>query len=84
MDPADRTNPMSPLKRRVVLLAMTGSLAMIFMDSTVVGVALPAIGESLGLGEQSVFWVVNAYLLTLASLIAIGGRIGDAIGKPCR
>ena len=82
MDPADRTNPMSPLKRRVILLAMTGSLAMIFMDSTVVGVALPAIGESLGLGEQSVFWVVNAYLLTLASLIAIGGRIGDAIGKP--
>ncbi len=81
MDPADCI-PMSPLKRRLVLLAMTGSLAMIFMDSTVVGVALPSIGESLDLGEQELAWVVNAYLLALAALIAVGGRIGDAIGKP--
>ena len=76
------TLDMSPLKRRVILLAMTGSLAMIFMDSTVVGVALPSIGTALELGEASLYWVVNGYLLALAALLAIGGRIGDAIGKP--
>lgn len=55
---------------------------MIMMDTTVVGVALPAIGRDLGLSESGLAWVVNGYLLALASLIAIGGRLGDLIGKP--
>lgn len=73
---------LTPTQRRLILVAMTGSLAMIMMDTTVVGVALPEIGRDLGLGEASLAWVVNAYLLALASLIAIGGRLGDLIGKP--
>ena len=73
---------LTPTQRRLILVAMTGSLAMIMMDTTVVGVALPEIGRDLGLGEASLAWVVNAYLLALASLIAIGGRLGDIIGKP--
>ena len=73
---------LTPRQRRLILVSMTGSLAMIMMDTTVVGVALPEIGRDLGLDESSVAWVVNAYLLAMASLIALGGRIGDLIGKP--
>lgn len=73
---------LTPRQRRLILVAMTGSLAMIMMDTTVVGVALPAIGRDLGLSEGGLAWVVNGYLLALASLIAIGGRLGDLIGKP--
>ncbi len=73
---------MTPGRRRLILVAMTGSLAMIMMDTTVVGVALPEIGRDLGLSESGLAWVVNGYLLALASLIAIGGRLGDLIGKP--
>ena len=67
--------------RWLILVAMTGSLAMIMMDTTVVGVALATIGEELGLDETTQAWVVNGYLLAMASLIALGGRIGDLIGK---
>ena len=73
---------LTPRQRRLILVSMTGSLAMIMMDTTVVGVALPEIGRDLGLDESLVAWVVNAYLLAMASLIALGGRIGDLIGKP--
>ena len=68
-------------RRWLVLVAMTGSLAMIFVDMTVVGVALPKIGGSLGMAEADQAWIVTSYLLTLASLMALGGRIGDLVGK---
>ena len=74
--PTDR----SP-RRGLVLVAMTGSLSMIFVDITVVGVSLPEIGASLGLDESGLNWVVNAYLLALAAAMAIGGRLGDLLGK---
>lgn len=68
-------------RRWLVLLAMTGSLSMIFVDMTVVGVALPSIGRSLSMGVQGQAWIVSAYLLALASLVALGGRMGDIIGR---
>ena len=60
---------------------MTGSLSMIFVDITVVGIALPEIGRDLSLGDTGLNWVVNAYMLALAATMAIGGRVGDLIGK---
>jgi len=68
-------------RRGLVLVAMTGSLSMIFVDITVVGVSLPEIGDALGLGESGLHWVVNGYLLALAAAMAIGGRLGDLLGK---
>jgi EmrB/QacA subfamily drug resistance transporter len=61
---------------------MTGSLSMIMLDSTVVGVALPTIQSDVGLGAEGRGWVVNGYLLALASCLALGGRLGDVIGRP--
>lgn len=61
---------------------MTGSLSMIMLDSTVVGVALPSMQEDLGLSASARGWVVNGYLLALATCLALGGRLGDVIGRP--
>ena len=68
-------------RRWLVLLALTGSLSMIFVDITVTAVAGPAIGNALELGAQGVSWIASSYLMTLAALMAIGGRLGDLFGK---
>ncbi|MGH3099918.1 MAG: MFS transporter, partial [Thermoleophilia bacterium] len=64
-----------------MLLASVLGSGIAFLDGTVVNVALPAIREDLdaGLAEQQ--WVVEAYLLTLGSLILVGGSLGDILGR---
>lgn len=64
-----------------VLIAMTGTLSMIMLDATVVSVALPSIQASLDLTQTEVQWVVNAYLLMLAALVALGGRLADIFNR---
>ncbi|MCF3934813.1 MFS transporter [Acuticoccus sp. M5D2P5] len=66
--------------RWLVLIAMTGSLAMVLVDQTVVAVALPTIGSDLHLSPIGQQWIVNAYLLAMAAFVAIGGRLGDKFG----
>src|SRR6201992_515785 len=67
-------------RRWWVLATMTGALSMIMIDQTVVSVALPTMQRDLGLSTAGVQWVVNAYLLVLAVLVAFGGRIADLFG----
>ena len=67
--------------RWLTLVAMTGALSMILLDSTVVGVALPTMQDDLGLSESGIQWVVNAYLLTLAAFMAVGGRLADMFDR---
>jgi EmrB/QacA subfamily drug resistance transporter len=64
------------------LLAVTilGS-GLTFLDGTVVNVALPEIGRDLDAGTSSLQWILNGYLLTLASLILLGGSLGDRYGR---
>jgi EmrB/QacA subfamily drug resistance transporter len=54
---------------------------MVFLDGTVVNLALPAIGRDLDAGVASLQWTINGYLLTLAALIIIGGSLGDRFGR---
>jgi EmrB/QacA subfamily drug resistance transporter len=54
---------------------------MAFLDGTVVNVALPDIGRDLGASTSALQWVLNGYLLTLASLILLGGSMGDRYGR---
>lgn len=79
----ETTNAVTAMTKNpwLVLAAMTGSLSMVFLDATIVGVALPAIQADLGLGVTGSAWVVNGYLLALASAMALGGRLGDAMGR---
>jgi EmrB/QacA subfamily drug resistance transporter len=55
--------------------------SVVFLDATVTSVALPAIRGDLGGGLAGQQWVTNAYLLTLASLLLIGGSLGDVFGQ---
>jgi EmrB/QacA subfamily drug resistance transporter len=67
-------------QRLILLTAILGS-ALVSVDSSIVTVALPAIERSLGGGLAAQQWVSNAYLLTLGSLILVGGSLGDIYGE---
>src|SRR6201996_7877374 len=54
---------------------------MAFLGGTVVNVALPKIGEDLHASTSALQWILNGYLLTLASLILLGGSLGDRLGR---
>ena len=66
--------------RWVVLTTVLGS-SMAMLDSTVINVALPRIGDDLGTDLAALQWTVNAYMLTLAGLILLGGSLGDRYGR---
>lgn len=63
-----------------ILLAMSSSLALVFIDQTALAVALPAIQRELNLTNSLTQWVINAYLLALSAIILLGGKIGDRLG----
>lgn len=70
----------SPTGKWILLTTVLGS-SMAMLDSTVVNVALPTIGRDLGTGLAALQWTVNAYMLTLAGLILLGGSLGDRFGR---
>jgi EmrB/QacA subfamily drug resistance transporter len=70
----------SRVARWTLVASILGS-SMAFIDGSVVNVALPAIQHDLGGGLATQQWVVNAYLLTLGSLILVGGSLGDIFGE---
>ena len=66
--------------KNLVLTAMIFAVSMTFIDQTIVSIAVPEIQRELGLTSTGVQWAVNAYLLSLAALFALGGRLADTIG----
>ena len=66
--------------RWALVVAILGS-GMAFLDSTVVNVALPVMQRSLGATVSQLQWVVEAYALLLASLVLVGGALGDRLGR---
>ncbi len=68
-------------RKRLTLIACVLGSGIALLDSTVVNVALPTIQRNLGGGLAAQQWVVNAYLLTLGSLILVGGSLGDLYGE---
>lgn len=64
-----------------VLAATIGGSSIAFLDSTVVNVALPALGRDLGANVSGLQWVLNGYMLALASLILLAGSLGDRYGR---
>src|SRR5271154_5089984 len=67
--------------KRLTLVACILGSGIVLLDGTVVNVALPTIQRALGGGMVAQPWVVNSYLLTLGSLILIGGSLGDLYGE---
>jgi MFS family permease len=67
--------------QRATLLAAILCSGVVFLDGSVVNVALPAIREDLRAGLDVQQWIVEAYLLTLGSLLLVGGSLGDVFGR---
>jgi EmrB/QacA subfamily drug resistance transporter len=67
--------------KRLTLIACIIGSGIVTLDGTVVNVALPTIQRALGGGLAAQQWVVNGYLLTLGSLILVGGSLGDLFGE---
>src|SRR5688572_4572408 len=67
--------------QRLTLVATILGSTIVFLDSTVVNVALPPISEDLDAGLDGQQWVVEAYMLTLVALLLVGGSLGDQFGR---
>jgi EmrB/QacA subfamily drug resistance transporter len=86
LSPADGAGPRELLRYRSaqgrwVVAAMILGSSVAGIDSTVVAVALPAIGRNLHAGFQALQWTVTSYTLTLASLILLAGSLSDRWGR---
>jgi DHA2 family methylenomycin A resistance protein-like MFS transporter len=71
----------TPAGRLGTLAAVCVAQFMLLLDVTIVNVALPSIQRELGVTAGSLQWVVNAYVLMLASLILVAGTLGDRVGR---
>src|SRR5450631_4144688 len=67
--------------KNLVLAAMVFAVAMTFIDQTIVAIAIPNIQRELLLSATGSQWVINAYLLSLAALFALGGKLGDVLSR---
>ncbi|GAB4012166.1 MFS transporter [Nocardioides ultimimeridianus] len=72
---------MGSARGRWVLLTTVLGSGLTMLDSTVVNVALERIGTDFGAGFSGLQWTINAYALTLAALILLGGSLGDRFGR---
>ena len=79
--PADGQLARGTAQGRWVLAAAVLGSGMAMLDGTVVNIALREVGDDLGASLPQLQWVVNAYLLALASLILVGGSLGDHLGR---
>jgi EmrB/QacA subfamily drug resistance transporter len=61
------------------LLCMTQF--MVVLDASIVNIALPSIGEDVGISQENLSWVVNGYVLTFGGFLLLGGRLADLLGR---
>jgi MFS family permease len=79
--PRERGREIPASRRRMVLAGCVLASAMAFVDGSVLTVALPKLRAALGADLASVQWVLNGYVLALASLTLVGGALADTYGK---
>jgi EmrB/QacA subfamily drug resistance transporter len=78
---SDERIALGTARGRWVLAATSLGSGMAFLDGTVVNVALPAMGEDFDAGIAGLQWIVNGYMLMLASLVLLSGSLGDRLGR---
>lgn len=82
--PAERPDvaiSLSSARGRWIVAATVLGSSLAMLDATVVNIALPAIGRDLGSGVTGLQWTLSGYTLALASLILLGGSLGDRLGR---
>ncbi|MDL9946130.1 MFS transporter [Gordonia sp. ABSL11-1] len=79
--PASDMSQLGSRRRLAILATCCLSLFIVGIDTSGVNVALPAIGSELGASASQLQWVIDAYTLVLASLLMLGGSLGDRLGR---
>jgi EmrB/QacA subfamily drug resistance transporter len=74
-------NRISTKRRWLALAVLAAAQFMVFLDESIVNVALPAIKDDLGYSQAGLAWVVNAYILAFGGLVLLGGRLADLLGR---
>ena len=83
-EPAPEQLAFGTARGRWVLAATVLGSGIAFLDSTVVGIALPSISRTFGGGVGTLQWVITGYSLTLAAFLLLGGSLGDRFGRQAR
>ncbi len=73
--------PLGAREKRLVLVSLCLALSMVMLDGTVVNTALPTMQASLGASVSGLQWIVDGYVLALASFMLTGGTLGDRFGR---
>lgn len=68
------------MKFWIAIASFVPATALMFMDQTILPVALPAIQKELGATDTQLQWCVNAYILAIAMFLLVSGKLGDSIG----
>jgi EmrB/QacA subfamily drug resistance transporter len=68
-------------RRWTALIALAVAQFMVFLDETVVNLALPSIKGDLGFSEATLAWVVSVYIVVFGGLVLLGGRLADLFGR---
>src|ERR1700724_2523904 len=69
-------------RRRWIALGLLATAQfVVVLDASIVNVALPSIGRGLHFSQDSLSWVVNAYVLTFGGFLLLGGRMADVLGR---
>lgn len=71
---------MSSARPGAALVLLASTQLLLIMDTAIVNVALPSVGDDLGSGSAALSWVANAYLITFGGLLLLGGRAADLLG----
>jgi EmrB/QacA subfamily drug resistance transporter len=77
LTPHARSEP----NRWLILALLALAQFVVVLDASIVNVALPSIGEELKIDQESLSWIVNAYVLTFGGFLLLGGRAADLLGR---
>src|SRR5919106_932733 len=70
-----------PRSRRGWALALIAAAQfMVIMDTSIIGVALPRIQQDIGISQENLSWIFNAYVVAFGGLLLLGGRLADLFG----
>ena len=67
-------------RRWQALFLLCAAQFIVILDTSIIGIALPAIQKSLGFSPAGLQWVFNAYVIAFGGLLLLGGRLGDLTG----
>jgi EmrB/QacA subfamily drug resistance transporter len=68
-------------RRWLALALLAAAQFVVVLDASIVNVALPSIGTDLGISQENLSWVVNAYVLVFGGFLLLGGRLADLLGR---